>query len=93
MDKKNIILCRCEDVTLQDVHDAMDQGYTSFEEMKRILRIGMGPCQANTCGQLVQKEIAKYLKVKLDEVKVQKVRPLVTGVKLNSIVEGNSDEN
>jgi len=93
MDKKNVILCRCEDVTLQDIHDAMDLGYTSFEELKRILRVGMGPCQANTCGQLIQREISKYTKTKLDEVKIQKVRPLITGVKLKSIVEGDSDEN
>jgi bacterioferritin-associated ferredoxin len=92
MDKKNIIICRCEDVTLHDIHEAMDQGFTSFEELKRILRVGMGPCQANTCGQLVQREISKYLKVKLEQVNVQKVRPLVTGVKLQSIVDGEDNE-
>ncbi|HOI47262.1 MAG TPA: (2Fe-2S)-binding protein [Bacilli bacterium] len=92
MDKKNVIICRCEDITLQDIHEAMDQGFTSFEELKRILRVGMGPCQANTCGQLVQREISKYLKVKLDEVKTQKIRPLITGVKLQSIVDGEDHE-
>jgi bacterioferritin-associated ferredoxin len=92
MNKKNVIICRCEDITLHDIHEAMDQGFTSFEELKRILRIGMGPCQANTCGQLVQREISKYLNVKLSQVKVQKVRPLVAGVKLQSIVDGEHDE-
>lgn len=92
MDKNNVIICRCEDITLQDIHEAMDQGFTSFEELKRILRVGMGPCQANTCGQLVQREISKYLKVKLDEVKTQKIRPLITGVKLQSIVDGEDHE-
>jgi hypothetical protein len=70
----------------------MNEGYTSFEELKRILRIGMGPCQGNTCGQLLQREIAKFLKVPLDQVKTQKVRPLTTGVKLKSIVEATKDE-
>jgi bacterioferritin-associated ferredoxin len=92
MNRKDIIICRCEDVTLQDIYNAMDQGYTSFEELKRILRVGMGPCQANTCGQLVQREISKYLKVKVDDVKLQTVRPLITGVKLKSIVDGESNE-
>lgn len=92
MNEKNIIICRCEDVTLQDVHRLMNEGYTSFEELKRILRIGMGPCQGNTCGQLLQREIAKFLKVPLDQVKTQKVRPLTTGVKLKSIVEATKDE-
>lgn len=92
MIKKDMIICRCEDVTLQDIHDLMDQGYTSIEELKRILRIGMGPCQGNTCGQLVQREVSKYLKVKLEDVKTYKVRPLTTGVKLNSIKEGANHE-
>jgi bacterioferritin-associated ferredoxin len=92
MNKKAVIICRCEDVTLQDIHDLLEQGYTSFEEIKRILRVGMGPCQGNTCGQLVQREISKYLKIKLEDVKTQKVRPLTTGVKLNSIKEGAKNE-
>lgn len=92
MNKKDIIICRCEDVTLEDLHNLMDQGYTCIEEIKRILRICMGPCQGNTCGQLVQKEISKYLKIKLEDVKTHKVRPLTTGVKLNAIAQGANDE-
>ncbi len=92
MNKKNIIICRCEDVTLADVEAIMNDGYTSFEEIKRILRVGMGPCQGNTCGQLLQKEISKYLKIPLNEVETHRVRPLISGVKLKSIVEASKDE-
>ncbi len=42
MSEKDIIICRCEDVTLEDIHRCLDQGYTTFEELKRILRVGMG---------------------------------------------------
>lgn len=92
MNKRDIIICRCEDVTLEDVHKALEEGYTTFEEIKRILRVGMGPCQGNTCGLLVQREIAKYLHKPLHEVKTQHVRPLTTGVKLQSIVDGAKNE-
>lgn len=92
MNKKDIIICRCEDVSLQDIHDVMDEGYTTFEDLKRILRVGMGPCQANTCGLLVQREIAKYLNIPLKEVEFHKVRPLTNGVKLGSIVEALKNE-
>jgi len=91
MSEKDIIICRCEDVTLEDVHKCLEQGYTTFEEIKRILRVGMGPCQGQTCSQLVQKEIAKYLGKKVEGVKTQKTRPLVTGVKLQDIAD-SSDE-
>ena len=91
MKKESIIICRCEDITLEDIHEALKQGYTDFEELKRILRVGMGPCQGNTCSHLIQREIAKFLNIPIEEVKTQRVRPLVTGVKLSSIVEGNHE--
>ncbi|MDX9691408.1 MAG: (2Fe-2S)-binding protein [Acholeplasmataceae bacterium] len=93
MNKKDIIICRCEDVSLQQIHDFLDQGYTTFEDMKRLLRVGMGPCQANTCGHLIQREIAKYLNLKVEDVPVHKVRPMAMGVPLKSIALGDDDEN
>lgn len=92
MDKSKVILCRCEDVTLADVHRLLEEGYTTFEDLKRLLRVGMGPCQANTCGHLVQKEIAQFLNIPLDEVSIQKVRPLTMGVTLDQIVKGDHNE-
>lgn len=92
MSTKDIIICRCEDVSLQDLHDVLQEGYTTFEDVKRILRVGMGPCQGNTCGLLVQQEIARFLNKPLDAVELHTVRPLITGVKLQSIVEATNDE-
>ncbi len=92
MDHKNVIICRCSDVTMKDLYDLFDQGYTTFEELKRIKRVGMGPCQANTCGKMVQWELAKYLKKPLDDVKFQNYRPFTLGVKLKAIVEASEDE-
>lgn len=92
MNKKDIIICRCEDVSLQDIHDCLDEGYTTFEDLKRILRVGMGACQGNTCGLLVQREIAKYLNIPLKEVKLHTARPLIAGVKLKSIAKQAHDE-
>lgn len=92
MIKKDVIICRCEDVTLEDLHNCMEEGYTTFEDLKRILRIGMGSCQGNTCGLLVQKELARFLAKPLNKIKTHKIRPLISGVKLGSIVENLQDE-
>jgi len=83
----NIILCRCEDVTLGDVRAMLAQGYVTIEDLKRQLRIGMGPCQATTCQALLQREIADFLHVKVEEVPVATSRPFTTGVKLKAIAE------
>lgn len=89
--KDKTIICRCEDVTLEKIHEYLEKGYTSFEDLKRLIRVGMGPCQGNTCGHLIQREIAKYLGVPVETVKTQKVRPLTVGVELKKIAEDHHD--
>ncbi len=92
MSKKDIIICRCEDITLQQIHDLMDQGYTTFEDLKRLLRVGMGSCQGNTCGHLIQREISKHFNIPIEEVEIHKVRPVTTGVLIKKIAEDLDDE-
>ena len=36
------IVCRCNDVTAEEVEALIDSGITDIEEVKRLLRIGMG---------------------------------------------------
>jgi len=92
MDKSNVIICRCEDVSLDDLTRKMEEGYTTFEDLKRILRVGMGPCQANTCTHLIQKELAQFLTQDMSEVNVHKVRPLTLGVTLDQLSRGDDYE-
>lgn len=92
MNKKDIIICRCEDVTLEQIHDLLNKGYTDIEELKRLLRIGMGPCQGNNCMQLLQREVAKFSNKKLEEIKTAKVRPLTMGISLDKIKESLDNE-
>lgn len=92
MNDKNIIICRCEDVTRADVLEYLNKGMTNIEDLKRQLRIGMGPCQGQTCQELLQREIARFLGVPIEQVKTQKTRPLAGGVKLKDIARGSKDE-
>ena len=95
MDKKsmeeNTIICRCSDVTLKEVRDLVREGYTEPDEIKRILRTGMGPCQGKTCGPLILREIANITGRKVEDVTTIKYRPPSKGVKLNAIVMGGED--
>lgn len=55
----DIIVCRCEDVTLGEIRRAISEGATTMDEIRRVTRGGMGPCQGRTCRVLIASELAK----------------------------------
>lgn len=53
------IVCRCEEVTAQQVIDAVSHGCVGPNQVKAFVRCGMGPCQGRFCGLTVTELIAK----------------------------------
>ncbi|WBW95558.1 (2Fe-2S)-binding protein [Oceanirhabdus sp. W0125-5] len=95
MDENSIIICRCSDITLKEIKELLNEGYLTVEEIKRISRAGMGPCQGKTCGGLIQREISKFTNEKMENVKVSNTRPPAKAIKLEDIANGveNHEEN
>ena len=60
MDDKNTILCRCEDLTRENILDCIRAGYCTIDEIKRVTRAGMGPCQGRTCRMLIAQDLSAY---------------------------------
>ncbi len=81
----DIIICRCEDLTLSEIRAAIEDGYTDFEELKRYLRVGMGPCQGRTCIPLVRRELARYLNKSVGEINIPTKRPPAVNVLFGTI--------
>ncbi|MEM9068218.1 MAG: FAD-dependent oxidoreductase [Myxococcota bacterium] len=44
-----IVVCRCEDVTLHDIEEAVEQGYRDLESVKRYTGFATGWCQGKQC--------------------------------------------
>ena len=80
--KDKIMICRCEDVLLEEVNRAIDEGYTSLEEIKRLLRCGMGPCQGRTCLMLIAQVLSRRTGTPISQMKFPTVRPPVRPVPL-----------
>ena len=76
------IVCRCEDLTLRDIRDIIATGLTTMEEVKRLTRCGMGPCQGRTCGAIVAAEIARATGIRIEDVALPTFRPPIRPVKL-----------
>jgi bacterioferritin-associated ferredoxin len=90
--EENTIVCRCSDVTLKELRDLIAEGYTDYNEIKRITRIGMGPCQGKTCTQIVLRELSQATGKPAAEIKNQNNRPPVVGVKFKLIAEEAKDD-
>ncbi len=75
MSDKDIIICRCEDVSLYDIKKAIKEGYRDMESLKRYLQVGTGPCQGKTCIPLTEKILSIELHKKMDEVGSPTARP------------------
>jgi NAD(P)H-nitrite reductase large subunit len=86
LDREDII-CRCVDVTYGEIADAIDSGLTSTEEIKRVLRCGMGPCQGRTCSRLIAGIISERTGRPVSEVRYPNVRPPTRPIEIGTLAE------
>ena len=97
MDEKNIILCRCEDVTKEQIRECIEvMGCRTIDEIKRITRAGMGPCQGRTCRMMIAQELANYYHIPMEEVLMTTFRPptkpIEMGILADAYEEGGDAE-
>ena len=86
-------ICRCEEVTLEEVERAIEEGLTDLEELRKRLRIGMGPCQGRTCIPLLVRILARKLGKSPDELlKHHRVRVPIVPLPLKLFLGVKSDE-
>lgn len=43
------IICRCEDITEDEILDSIKKGYNTVEKLKRFTGLGTGFCQGKSC--------------------------------------------
>lgn len=81
---EDILICRCQEVTKQEIIDAIKDGATTVDGVKRRTRAGMGLCQAKTCGRLIERIIAEETGLDPEDIKPMRsrmpVRPITVGM-------------
>ena len=55
-----VMVCRCEDVTLHELEDAIARGHDDLESLKRYTGFGTGWCQGKSCVALCAKILAEH---------------------------------
>lgn len=80
----NMYVCRCEEITKAEVIEAVRNGATSVNEVKRVLRPGMGLCQGRNCHKTIERIIAQELHVPPAQVPQATKRGPVRPVKVTA---------
>lgn len=88
----NTMVCRCSEVTLGEVRELIRKGYQSVDEIKRMSRAGMGPCQGRTCRQLIMQELSRATGTKMQDLRMSTFRPPAKPIKLGALLGGDDNE-
>ncbi|MGC9365951.1 MAG: (2Fe-2S)-binding protein [bacterium] len=82
--KDSIIICRCQDVTEQEIVDAIKKyNLSTVDEVKRVTRAGMGHCQGKTCRKLVEQILNRELSRPVSADQYTTLRPPTRAVPLD----------
>lgn len=84
---QNTIICRCEDISRDYILKCIADGYQTLDEIKRVTRAGMGPCQGRTCSNLIARELAAHYNIPLEEVLLTTFRPPVKPISLGALAD------
>jgi len=84
----DMIVCRCEEVSVAEIKAAIAEGARDVTGVKRRTRAGMGLCQGRTCEKLVQAILCQELGVSPDKVGGTSTRPPVRPIPFGQLAEG-----
>jgi len=82
-----IMICRCEDITREMILACIKEGYKTPDEIKRVTRAGMGPCQGRTCRNLIAAELSRAYGIPIEEVQMTTFRPPVKPISMGALAD------
>jgi NAD(P)H-nitrite reductase large subunit len=86
------IVCRCEEITEEEILEAIRGGRHTLKSVKRATRAGMGACQGRTCGALVSRLLTEQGVAPEQAFEPDKKRFPFVPVPLSSAGCGDEDE-
>jgi bacterioferritin-associated ferredoxin len=81
-----VYVCRCEEVTEEQVRNMVRAGITSVDGIKRATRAGMGLCQSKTCYTNIARIIHEETGISLDQIAPIQIRIPVRPLKISNTV-------
>jgi bacterioferritin-associated ferredoxin len=86
--RDDTLLCRCEEVSLRQVKEAIASGGTDLHQVKVRTRAGMGYCQGRNCSALIAPIVAAETQQPLSALQPFTVRPPLQPIPLEVLAGG-----
>jgi bacterioferritin-associated ferredoxin len=77
-----VFVCRCEEVTEEEVRNLVRAGITSVDGIKRASRAGMGLCQSKTCFINIARIIHEETGIPMEKIVPMQIRIPVRPLKV-----------
>ena len=74
MNEAAVYVCRCEEVTEEQVRNLVRAGITSVDGIKRATRAGMGLCQSKTCYTNIARIIHEETGIPYEQIEPMRIR-------------------
>lgn len=84
----DLIICRCEEITKQQIVDAIYEGYTTVSGIRKRTRAGMGFCQGKTCSELIRQILCQYTDISQEKIIPARARPPVRPLSAGTLAKG-----
>jgi NAD(P)H-nitrite reductase large subunit len=92
MSREKLIICRCEEITKEEIGSAIKLGARTMRDVRLITRAGMGLCQGRTCEPLVRRILAQDTGKRHGELFPATRRPPIRPIELKALQEDRVDE-
>lgn len=81
------IICRCEDVTEEEIVQKIHEGYRTMDDLKRVIRVTMGLCQGKGCRRHIAKIISRELGISIEKIRQPTYRPPTKPIPISATVD------
>jgi NAD(P)H-nitrite reductase large subunit len=82
-----LFVCRCEEVTEEEVLVVIHAGARTVDEIKRATRAGMGLCQSKTCYLNIARILHEECGISMKDIKPIRIRIPVRPVRADILSE------
>ncbi|MFP5111674.1 (2Fe-2S)-binding protein [Bacillaceae bacterium C204] len=87
---KTTIICRCEEISYEEIEEVISNGAKRFDDIKRMTRCGMGPCQSKICNSLVATIIHEKTGLPFHAISLPRMRMPISPIKLETLATNST---